>query len=180
MSKRGKKSKASENEEKYLVEKTENIENKDDWSRGQARDLTYENNSEESDSGECDETKEEEEEKKVKQNNSVNNSSTGGYIVDTTKYRKLNDEKFKDISTNDLLNILMVRGIDGQNHILFADARRLYTRLNFDPFKRQYKPFPRSERGPKRPYNRNLKEGYDKSHKKSISVQRSVHNRYDQ
>ncbi|AYV84117.1 MAG: hypothetical protein Hyperionvirus17_37 [Hyperionvirus sp.] len=55
-----------------------------------------------------------------------------GHILESEKYRKLNEEKFKDFSNNDLLNVLMVRGLDNQNPTLFGSCRKLFSKLNFE------------------------------------------------
>jgi len=52
------------------------------------------------------------------------------FELDSEKYRKLNSEKCNDISNNDLLCILMVRGMDSQNPVMFGDAKRLYEKIN--------------------------------------------------
>ena len=70
-----------------------------------------------------------------------------GYILDSEKYRKLNDEKFKDIPSNELLNILMVRGLDNQNPTLFNGARTIYCKLNFEKFGRSDMPDPLNKYG---------------------------------
>jgi len=44
----------------------------------------------------------------------------------------MNEEKFASASNNDLLSVLMVRGIDSQNPILFGTIKTLYSKLNFD------------------------------------------------
>ena len=65
-----------------------------------------------------------------------NNKRDSTYVVDSDKYRKMNEDKFKDVSNNDMLNILMVRALDSQNPTLFGDTQRLYKKLNFESVNR--------------------------------------------
>jgi hypothetical protein len=67
-----------------------------------------------------------------------NRSRPDDYVVDSDKYRKLNVEKLSSFSNNDLLNVLMVRGIDGQNPTLFGATKRLYAQLNFINDEQEY------------------------------------------
>lgn len=84
------------------------------------------------------------------------------YVLDTEKYRKLNNEKFKEFTHNDLLNVLMVRGCDEQNPVLFGNALSLYKKLNFASF-RERKFRPKSRYYQHREKDRNNKREYHNS-----------------
>ena len=63
--------------------------------------------------------------------NKSRNNNNEGFILDTDKYSKMDKELFNNISINDLMCILMVRGINNQNPILFSNIKRLYEKLNY-------------------------------------------------
>ena len=52
------------------------------------------------------------------------------FELDTEKYRELNTSRLQDITTNDLLCVLMARGSDTQNPALYGGAKYLYLKLN--------------------------------------------------
>jgi len=55
---------------------------------------------------------------------------TGGYILDTERYKTLNDSKFSDVTDNDLINLLMYRGLSNNNPVIFAGMKSIYEKLN--------------------------------------------------
>jgi hypothetical protein len=92
------------------------------------------------------------------------------FSLDTEKYKKLDDAKFNGISNNDLLSVLMYRGLETQNPSLFGGAKKLYCRINFieDLVDKQDKPLNK----PYKPYKKFNKPDniYDKKYHKKTNV----------
>lgn len=63
-------------------------------------------------------------------NSQPNQQKNESFDFDSEKYKQLDNEKYSTVTNNELLSILMARGLSTQNPILFADCKRLFMKLN--------------------------------------------------